>query len=107
MNERNDEMILKLKQPYTWEGTEYNEIDLTGLEDLTGEDVCRASKTLTSMGVMATVAEMDPTYCALIAVAATGKPYEFFLRMPAKLFKKVTRRVSRFLLDSDSEESED
>lgn len=35
----NPELIFKLKRKKTFEGIEYTEFDLSGLEELTGEDL--------------------------------------------------------------------
>ena len=95
---KKNEYIIKLEKPYTFEGTEYNEIDLSGLEKLTVKDLVEAEKQFTASGQAAAVAEMSIGYAAIVAVMVTKKPVEFFNGLPAKEGVKVKTMVSSFFL---------
>ena len=64
---KKSENIVELAKPYVFEGKEYGEIDLTGLEKLTVQD------------------------------AIDGMPIEFFKLMPRGAFKRVAGAVRRHL----------
>lgn len=44
------ELVIKFKKPYKFEGKEISEIDLTGLEDITGNDMVQVNKELSKQG---------------------------------------------------------
>ena len=96
------DLIIELKKPYSYEGTEHTEINLTGLEGLTGLDLIKAKQIYTKSGGFSTVLASDPEYCAIVAHIATKLPLDFFTNAPAKIYTKVTTQVMVFLMgDSD------
>lgn len=44
VKEEQDELVIKLKKPYTFEKVEYKEIDLRGLRELTAADMIAINK---------------------------------------------------------------
>ena len=44
------EVILKFNKPFVFEGETYNEIDLSALENITGEDMIQVNRRLTAAG---------------------------------------------------------
>ena len=38
------DLVVKLSKPFVFENKTYTEVDLRGLEDLNGEDLCRADR---------------------------------------------------------------
>lgn len=99
-----NELKVKLSKPYHFEGTEYTEVDLSGLEELTGNDITAVEKQMQKQGVVAAVMEMNTSYAMAVAARVTGKPVEFFNGLPAKDTVKVKRTVSGFLMDVDGED---
>lgn len=97
------DLVIELKKPYVFEGAEFNTIDLTAVEDLSGLDLINAKKTYAQRGGFSTVLSTDPEYCAIVAAKATKQPIEFFEQMPAQLYNKVTMRVMGFL-NADTDE---
>lgn len=91
------ELIVIFNKPYSFEGKEYKEVDLSKLEDLTGEDLLEADKQFTASGQFAVMTEMTMGYCFILASIATGKPVEFFQKLPAKDAMKVKGTVMGFL----------
>ncbi|WP_445506767.1 hypothetical protein [Niallia sp. 03190] len=95
--QENNEGLVKFANPYVFEGKTYNEIDLSGIDGLTTEDVMNAEDMLAKSGTMAMVPEMNFTYLVIIASKVTGQPQEFFKYLPAKDGIKVKRKVLAFL----------
>lgn len=42
----NNELLVKFDKPYTFEGVDYNEIDLSRIENLSTKDLINADKTV-------------------------------------------------------------
>lgn len=100
--EDEDSLILTLKKPYKFEGQEYTEIDLTGLENLTAQDMISVNKILsrssTGIDVMP---EVSLEYACILASKAAKQPIEFFTGLPPKVAIKVKNRVMGFLFGTD------
>ena len=98
MEENREEQVVKLSKPYVFEGKEYGEIDLSGLEKLTIRDAIDTQLELFGVEVAASVLCETTTACArTIAAKATGMPIEFFKLMPRGAFKRVASMVRRYL----------
>lgn len=95
---KKNDYLVKFSEPYTFEGKEYNEIDLSGVTKLTVDDLAMAQSLLTEMGRVATVVELDYTYIMLLASKASELPLEFFSRLPAKYGSKIKNVVSNYFL---------
>lgn len=39
-----ESLVLKFRKPYKFEGQEYTEVDLSGMEDMTAGDLCAVGK---------------------------------------------------------------
>jgi len=76
------DLIVKLSRPYNFEGTEYTEIDLKGIEQLTTDDLAEAQSEMEGTGSL--VPELDYGYIMIVAAKATSLPIEFFKGLPAK-----------------------
>lgn len=88
--------IVKFSKPFNFEGTEYKEVDLSGVENLTGKDMIEAQKEY-GKGNFAPNAmpEVDIRYTLIIAQKATKLPYEFFEQLPARECVKIRTVVTR------------
>ena len=77
--DQEESLILKFRRPYLFEGQEYTELDLSGLEDVTAGTLENIGKILTkkSPGLNPATIEMEMGYCELLAARVTGKPLEF------------------------------
>lgn len=98
--------IVKLAKPYVFEGKEYAEIDLTGLEKLTIRDAIDTQRQLFGEQEMAAsvLCETTTAFARMIATKASGLPIEFFKLMPRGAFKLVAAEVRGHLnVDSDTE----
>ena len=85
------------KKPYVFEGKTYNEIDLSGLEDMTGEDLIRIEKALRMTGVKSLNFEMTPEGAFMYAAQAAGVPVEFFDLLPIAEARKIRVVVINFI----------
>lgn len=103
MNENKEDVItvepfvIIFKKPYKFDGMEYTQIDLSGLENLTAKDLADADKMFTTQGNVAVMNEMTSAYAYIIASKASGRPYEFVLGLPVKEAMKVKTMVTDFL----------
>ncbi len=93
--------IVKFNKPYRFEDKTYTEIDLSGMADLTAEDMIAADKYLSRSGNFAIMPEMSIEYSCYIASRATNLPVEFFRRLPPKEAIKVKNRVTNFFYGED------
>lgn len=95
--EDKDSPIVKFKKPYTFERVEYTEIDLSGIEDLSGRDVLEINRKMsaTNPGIDL-MPEISMEYAFYLAAKATNLPFEFFLGLPIRECLKVKNRVMGF-----------
>ena len=96
-----DNNILKLSRTYRFEDQDISELDLSGLEDLTVDDMIRANKALSSSGTFSVLPETDLQYTITLAVKVTGLPVEFFKQLKPRDGIKVKNRVTSFLFGGD------
>lgn len=94
-------LIIKFNKPYKFEGTEYTEVDLSGLEDLTVKDLAAADKQFYAQGNVAASTETSIAYACIVAAKAAGKPVEFFENLPVNEGIKVKMEVVGFLFGKD------
>lgn len=92
-----NELKIIFKNPYSFEGKEYTEVDLSEIENLSTGDLIEADKQFNASGQMALMNEMTTGYSCIIAAKATKKPVEFFENLPAGEGLKVKNKVMGFL----------
>lgn len=99
-------LVLKFKKPYTFDGKQYNEVDLSGLEDATAKDLEAVGRILEKQGKGMNPATMEMTmgYAQLLANRVTGLPMEFFKNLPAKEAMALKTTVVGFLYGGDGED---
>ena len=90
------EFVVKFNKAYKFEGNVINEVDLSGLTDLTGQDMINAEKYLSGTGMVAATPELSIVYCFFIASTASDKPIEFFKTLAPNDAIKVKNKVTRF-----------
>lgn len=93
----NKELKITLSKPYIFEGTDYTEIDLSGLEKLTGKDFRAIELTVLSHGQNAVYAEQTINGANAIASFSTGLAVEFFEGLALKDALKVRNVIMGFL----------
>jgi len=88
IEEVEDSLIITFNKPFVFEGTEYKEIDLTGLENIKGRDIISACRKYSKGGNISVAPQLELPFTIDIAVRASGLPKEFFDELPpTKLFK--------------------
>lgn len=95
--------IIKLAKPYVFEGTEYGEIDLSGLDKLTVQDAIDAQLALTGQPGAVILPERSTAYIARLCAKAAGLPIEFFELLPVGAARKVRGTFTEFMT-SDADE---
>ena len=98
-----ESLVVKFKKPYTFEGKEYTEVDLTALEDITAADMIATNKYMerSSAGTINVMPEISLEYACVLAAKAVKLPIEFFTNLPPKEALKVKNRVMGFLFGQD------
>ena len=104
--EEQNELVLTLRKPYTFEGQTYTELDLSGLEAVTAGMLERVSKTVLQQapGLNPGLLEMSMPYCMELAARVLGQPREFFHSLPAGDAIGLKSLITNFLYGGDVEE---
>lgn len=102
--EDQEDLVLRFKKPYSFEGETYTEVDLSGLEDLSAADLCKVGKMVKKIDGVDPIAEMSLPYAIFMAARVTGKPLEFFQQLPAREAVKLKNLVVGFLYGEVGEE---
>lgn len=92
--------VVKFKRPYLFEGKEYTEVDLGGLDKLTVEDAIKTQKQLFNQQEVAAslMTETTTAFAQALAVQASGKPVEFFKLMKKPFYRPVFRYVREYVM---------
>ena len=77
-----ESLVLKFRKPYKFEGQEYTEVDLSGMEDMTAGDLCAVAKLANRELGVTPIPEMTLPYAMYMAARASHKPVEFFKGLP-------------------------
>lgn len=95
--EREDvgEMVIRLYKPCMFEGKEYREIDLSGAEDMSLEDMIRIERRITRTGN--TVQKNSLEYAKMFAAEAAMVPLELLSNLHPKDATKIQSAVTLFL----------
>lgn len=99
--EEKNEMIIELVNTYDFEGEKINKIDMSGLEDITANDMIKANKVLTASGGVSMMPETNLEYCLIIAAGVTGRPVEFFKSMKPHDAIKIKNAVTNFFFGEE------
>lgn len=89
-------MVVHFSKKYFFEDKEYEEIDLSTLEDMTATDMIAANKVLEKSGSFSFLPEMSLEYACIISARATKMPLEFFQRLHPRDAIKVKNKVTSF-----------
>ena len=92
--------VLKLRTPVNFEGVEHAEIDLSGLDKLTGKDIRELDRLFKMKGgrIGGNVKEFDSLYLQLVAARATSLPLEFFDKISIKDATRLEVEIRNFLI---------
>lgn len=100
--EEDKEGIVKFSKPYTFEGVEYNEIDLSKMADLTIGDAIDAQSELDQVAQLSAMTMTE--FATILAQKATGYPIEFFRFAPASVARKIRAEVLSLIADREKVE---
>ncbi|WP_313343824.1 phage tail assembly protein [Lacrimispora sp.] len=90
-------MKLKLKTPVEYQGIKVDQLDLSGMEDLTGRDLNSVYDLYANMGGSGIIMqEATLLFAQLITSKVTGLPLELFYVLRASDSVKLKNRVYRF-----------
>ena len=101
-----NQYLLKLNRPYVFEGTEYAEIDLAGLDKLTVQDAINAQRQLFNEREPAAMllCETTTAFVRILAAKATDLPIEFFKLAPRGVSRRIYGMVMGYMnVDSNTE----
>ena len=79
-----EESKMKLSKVYDFEGAKVSEIDFSGLENLTANDMIKANKVLNTSGNVTVLPETNLEYTLVIAASATDYPSSLHREMQSK-----------------------
>lgn len=82
--------IIKLSHPYKYDDEEISELDMSGIENLTGRDIKKAQAIMTRHGNVTTFLESNVEFLQLMAAAACGKEWNL-----SKNLTQKTRHASK------------
>lgn len=93
--------IFKLKKSVVFESNEYTQFDLSGLEELSGEEYGSLCKQAENLDGVDMIPEKSLTFAYLAAAKVTGLPYDFFKKLGAKDTCRLRYAISSFFLSED------
>ena len=98
-----NDLYVKFRKPYLFEDKTYDGIDLSGLDDLSGDDMIAVQRKMERAGHFSTMPELSVEYACLICARATHMPEEFFRGLPLKDSTRLKNKVTAFLYGGESE----
>lgn len=90
------ELKLNLYEPFLYDEIEITEIDLMGIFDLTGTDMCELDRQMMGLGYVGTRPDMTRQYAMLVAARVNHKPQDFCGRMKARDTIRLREMVAAF-----------
>lgn len=99
-NKEND-LVVKFTRAYNFEGETISEVDLSGMDDLSANDMIKANKVLNASGNATVLPEMALEYTLVIASYATKRPVEFFRALRPKDAIKIKNKVTSFFFGEE------
>ena len=93
-------LVLKFSKPYIFEGKEYEEVDLSCLENVTAQNMIDTQR-LMQQDAGNILPELSLEYSCIISSQVARQPIEFFKGLPAKEAIKLKNMVTGFLFRED------
>lgn len=90
--------VIKFKKPYYFNNNEINEIDLSGLENLTTLDGQAVEQEMFYLKHYPRNKFQDTLYCKHLAMRATGLPADFFNMLRLKDMAEIVSTVTYYFL---------
>lgn len=100
-----DDLFVKFRKPYTFEGKTYEGLDMSGLEDLSGQDLRNIESMAARFGSLEEnvnpMRETSISYALAAAMQVTGQPMEFFNRLPFRDMLLIKYTFEGFMFAED------
>lgn len=90
------DLKMELDEPFVYDGVTVKEIDLSGIFDLTGMDMCELDREAARLGYSLQHPEMTRQYAMLVAAKVNNKPNDFCQRMKARDSMRLRAMVTAF-----------
>ena len=90
------ELKLELYDPFLYDGVEIREIDLVGIFDLVGLDMCELDRQMVVLGYTGSRPELTRQYAMLVAAKVNHKPQDFCNRMKSRDTVRLREMVAAF-----------
>lgn len=94
--EKKPRLVIKLYDSFIWDGEEITEVDLSGLYDMTAEDMFLVDEQMRIRGFSGMNPEVTRRYALLTAARINRKPWEWLSRMKARDAVRVKNVVAGF-----------
>ena len=91
------EGVITFAHPYTFEGKEYDGVDLSALDNMTTEQLIQCDRIFESSALK----ELNVEYACIVAAEATGLPVEFFKGLPAREGARIKTKVGGYFFGSE------
>ncbi len=96
-----EDTTIILTRTYHFEGKEISQLDFSGMENVTADNIIKANKMATTTGHSALLPEQDLYHTLLIGADVTGLPIEFFKQIKARDAIKVKNMVTSFFFGEE------
>lgn len=90
------QLIITLSEAFMWDGEEVKEVDLSGLYDMTAEDMFRIDEQMRIRGFSGMNPEITRQYALLAAAKINHKPWEWLNRLKARDAVRIKNVVAGF-----------
>ncbi len=99
------DLYVKFRKPYKFEGKTYDGLDMSGLEDLSGQDMRNIESMAARFGSLEEnvnpMRETSISYALAAAMQVTGQPMEFFNRLPFRDMLLIKYTFEGFMFAED------
>lgn len=99
--------FFKLSKPFTFEGETYTELNLSELEDITGQQLYDAERIYVKKGGNVIAMEYNLDFIFILCSMTLKKPIEFFYALPATDAYHLKYRITNFLEGGNTMEESD
>lgn len=93
---KGDQWIITMLDPFQFEGETVEKIDLNGLFDLTGRDLCQIDDQMVARGYTGQNMELTKQYALLTVAKVCGKPWEYAENMRSRDVIRMKNIISNF-----------
>lgn len=101
MEDKKKTDVVQLKTPVTFEGKQYDKIDLTCMENINAADMIAVGRHLSREGISNVNQEFTLEYALNLAARASNMPIEFYEQLGPRPTMQVKSCVSSFLFGQE------